>query len=71
MAANQPVSKSSEVSSCARVVIILAHMELLSSFSCPSLLAARQLIAKQAFLLAPLSSEQSMSPDNRNIYTIV
>ena len=64
IAANQPVSKSWSDSRVASVFITLSHIVLSSNFSCPSGLAAKQLIAKQAFLLEPLSSEHSMLPGN-------
>jgi len=64
MAANHPVSRSEEFRSCTNVNIILSHKEWLINLSWPSALEAKQLIAKQAFLLEPVSFEHSMVPVN-------
>lgn len=60
MAANQPVSASSAFKRPDKVRRISSECMLLSNRECPSELVARQLSAKQAFLLAPVSLQLSI-----------
>ena len=60
MAANQPVSLSWALSSWARVRRTSSECTFCSRRLWPSRLVARQLRAKQAFLLAPASSQLSI-----------
>ncbi len=67
MAANHPVSPSSEDKSSDSICNTLSDWPFLSNRAWPSLLVARQLSAKHAFLLAP-GSEQHSILANREIW---
>lgn len=70
MAANQPVSLSSALSNSDKVRKISSECMLFNNLVWPSVFVARQLRAKHAFLLAPVSLQLNIlaSEDNYNKY---
>lgn len=60
MAANQPVSLSSAFNKLVRVLMTSSEWRLLRILVWPSGFVARQLKAKHAFLLAPVSSQHNI-----------
>lgn len=60
MAANQPVSLSSAFNRLVRVLMTSSECRLLRILVWPSGFVARQLNAKHAFLLAPVSSQHNI-----------